>query len=64
MNIKRFSLQISVFHVMTVTENGVIFRFLEQGKLSKRVNNNEFNKLTVDEISSIEKQFQLVFLEN
>ena len=40
--------------------------FLEhgKGKLSKRAMNNEFNKLTVDEISSIEKQFQLVFLEN
>jgi hypothetical protein len=40
--------------------------FLEQGngKLSKRAKSNEFNKLTVDEISSIEKQFQSVFLEN
>jgi hypothetical protein len=64
MNIKRFSLQLSVFHVMTVTENGVIFRFLEQGKLSNRATRNEFNKLTEDEISSIEKQFQSVFMEN
>ena len=64
MNIMRFSLQLSVFHVMTVTENGVIFRFLEQGKLSKRVKSNEFNALNVHEIRNIEKQFQLVFIEN
>jgi hypothetical protein len=40
--------------------------FLEQGngKLSNRATSNEFNKLTEDEISSIEKQFQSVFLEN
>jgi Fic family protein len=40
--------------------------FLEQGngKLSNRATRNEFNKLTEDEISSIEKQFQSVFLEN
>ena len=40
--------------------------FLEQGngKLSKRAKSNEFNKLTVDEICSIEKQFQSVFLDN
>ena len=40
--------------------------FLEQGngKLSKRAKSNEFNKLTVDEISSIEKQFQSVFFDN
>ena len=49
---------------MTVTENGVIFRFLEQGKLSKRVKSNEFNALNVHEIRNIEKQFQLVFIEN
>ena len=40
--------------------------FLEQGngKLSKRAKSDEFNKLTIDEISSIEKQFQSVFLDN
>ena len=40
--------------------------FLEKGngKLSKRAKSNEFNKLTIDEISSIEKQFQSVFLDN
>lgn len=40
--------------------------FLEQGngRLSKRVISNEFNALTVDEIRSIEEQYQLVFLEN
>lgn len=40
--------------------------FLEQGngKLSKRAKSNEFNKLTIDEISNIEKQFQSVFLDN
>ena len=40
--------------------------FLEQGngKLSKRAKSDEFNKLTLDEISSIEKQFQSVFLDN
>ena len=40
--------------------------FLEQGngKLSKRAKSDEFNKLTIDEISSIEKLFQSVFLDN
>ena len=40
--------------------------FLEQGngKLSIRAKSDEFNKLTIDEISSIEKQFQSVFLDN
>jgi hypothetical protein len=40
--------------------------FLEpgNGQLSKRAKSNEFNALTVDEIRSIEEQFQLVFLEN
>jgi hypothetical protein len=39
--------------------------FLEQGKgrLSKRAISNEFNALTVDEIRSIEEQYQLVFFE-
>ena len=40
--------------------------FLEQGngRLSKRAISNEFIALTVDEIRSIEEQYQLVFLEN
>ena len=40
--------------------------FLEQGngRLSKRAISNEFNALTVDEIRSIEEQYQLVFFEN
>ena len=40
--------------------------FLEQGngRLSKRAISNEFNALTVDEIRSIEEQYQLVFMEN
>jgi hypothetical protein len=39
--------------------------FLEQGKgrLSKRAISSEFNALTVDEIRSIEEQYQLVFFE-
>lgn len=64
MDIKRFSLRLSVFHGRIVPEQGVIFRFLEQGKLSKRVKSNEFNALNVHEIRNIEKQFQLVFIEN
>jgi hypothetical protein len=44
----------------------LLIGFLEQGNgtLSKRAKSNEFNKLTIDEISSIEKQFQSVFLDN
>lgn len=40
--------------------------FLEQGngRLSKRAISNEFKALTVDEIRSIEEQYQLVFSEN
>ena len=44
----------------------LIVGFLEQGngRLSKRAISNEFIALTVDEIRSIEEQYQLVFLEN
>ncbi|MDP4805882.1 MAG: Fic family protein [Crocinitomicaceae bacterium] len=44
----------------------LIVGFLEQGngRLSKRAISNEFNALTVDEIGSIEEQYQLVFFEN
>jgi len=44
----------------------LLIGFLEQGngRLSKRAISNEFNALTVDEIRSIEEQYQLVFLEN
>jgi hypothetical protein len=43
----------------------IMVGFLEQGKgrLSKRAISNEFNALTVDEIRSIEEQYQLVFFE-
>ncbi|MBN1132105.1 MAG: Fic family protein [Bacteroidales bacterium] len=42
----------------------LLIRFLDQnnGKLSRRVKNKEFQKLTVEETKEIEKQYKIIFL--
>lgn len=39
----------------------IIFLQQNNGKLSKRAKENEFTKLTIDEIAVIESKFQAIF---